>query len=958
MNLHYANRKALADDEADGSMPMVSAFEIGLQSWQTYGLMARDFPGERDFPGNRDFPGKTDFPGNKDWRRRQQEVREEIAARPPANVIDLGWKITALAVIDRERYHSDVEDLIRQLYSWQTATGQFPYPFDRSAAPSDFITYQAMYALAVAGHRAETDPRLARTVAYALSKQRPDGSWQGDPVYKGFDTPFRDTQFAVMGLSELYPYTGPKPAPATTTIRTGSLNQTLADMDNLPLKPDPGLRDEVRSVLAHSPWPLARSAAAAHLGTTGNADAIAPLTAALGDPAKSVQRSAAAALRRIGMNQSPAVERGLVTALDSPDGRKRWGALRVVAQEFRNLTSGHALLRAVEAEVAGDPLPQNRFQAASALWRWYSWQSESGDTRTSILNALARPLATEQDASVRRGLIESVYNVLDENAGQLEAWERAMADHADQQTTETAFHRVISEQAGIIARNIESGNRQLRMGLLTALWDFHLRHMAIPENNRQKVDVILPAFFSDYSSGVPRLHEAGFKYEPYAETAAFAYRATNEMHVTRLGNDTDLPRLFADSGNAIERALLKCLDGADRELTLEVIKAGSLLGDAETPAFTAAMLRLLRSHDLEIRAAVRYVYARNQRGRLTVGSPDQPNAGIQKQLADLLDSREDDALAVALPLIAELPIGCTFTRDQGLAWSVEKILREDNVPQFALVLRAAAVFPSIADMPLMRTEILRALASEDNETQQSAIDLVLSRYITDVNTDELTEQFIAAMHGRERANFIDKLDPNKYALRLSAASSYRVGLAPLPPDDNLFSSPVVQEAIVESLASRSAVVREATLDLVRAQPKLQAMTAVRDAMPAEARRKQPDFEYFVSKVQPILSRPGPDGKACVVCHASHALFRLRIPTGHGHFTAEQSRENYRNALKVINVAEPRKSLLVIKPTRPNDSVGDANLYLATHNGGERWQANEASAEYQTVLEWIRGAKLP
>ncbi|HLX46225.1 MAG TPA: hypothetical protein VKR43_22420, partial [Bryobacteraceae bacterium] len=367
---------------------------------------------------------------------------------------------------------------------------------------------------------------------------------------------------------------------------------------------------------------------------------------------------------------------------------------------------------------------------------------------------------------------------------------------------------------------------------------------------------------------------------------------------------------------------------------------------------------LLQSPDQEIRSTVRYVYAGNQRGRLTLGAPDQPDARIQKLLAELLDSRQEDALAVTLPLIAELPIGCTFTRDQGLAWSVEKILREDNVPAFASVLRAAAVFPSIADMPLMRTEILRALASEDNDTQQAGVDLVLSRYITDVNTDELTSQFIAAMHGRERAMFIDKLDPNKYALRLSAASSYRVGLAPLPPDDNLFSSPVVQDAIIESLASRSPLVREATLDLVRAQPKLQEMTAVRSAMHGEARRNQPDFDYFVSKIEPILSKPGPDGKACVICHASHALFRLRIPTDHGRFTAEQSRENYRNALKVVNVAEPRKSLLVIKPTRPNDSVGDANLYLATHNGGERWQTNEASVEYQTVLEWIRGAKLP
>ncbi len=101
-------------------------------------------------------------------------------------------------------------------------------------------------------------------------------------------------------------------------------------------------------------------------------------------------------------------------------------------------------------------------------------------------------------------------------------------------------------------------------------------------------------------------------------------------------------------------------------------------------------------------------------------------------------------------------------------------------------------------------------------------------------------------------------------------------------------------------------------------------------------------------MEPILNRVAPDGKACVMCHASHALFKLR---------PGRARDNYLNALKVVDRAEPRKSLILVKPTRPNDSAGDPNLYLATHNGGERWTGNEMSGEYQTILEWIRGARL-
>jgi hypothetical protein len=562
---------------------------------------------------------------------------------------------------------------------------------------------------------------------------------------------------------------------------------------------------------------------------------------------------------------------------------------------------------------------------------------------------LAKQLGPETDASVRRGLIESVYNVLDENAGQMEAWERAMAAPEDQKKTEAAFHRVVAGQAAILARNLESGNRDQRMGLLTALWDFHLRHMAIPDDNREKIDVLLPSFLADYSGGVSRLHEPGFEYEPYRETAAFRYRATNDFHVTRLGNDSDLPHLYADSGDALEQALLKCLDGADAEMTIQVVKASSVLGDAETPRFTQAMLRLIPSPDADGRAAVKYVYANHQRGRLTLGSPDRPDRAMQNLLASLIDSREPDALEVVLPMIAEVPVGSMFTRDPKLAWSVEKLLREDHIPASAAVLRAAAVFPSIADSPLMRTEILRALKGGDYDTAQAAIDLALARYITDPTTDELARQFVDAMDARQRSVFLDKLDPSKFALRLSALSAYRGGAGePVPSDDNLFSSRVVREKVAESLESPDAMVREAALDLVHSQPKLQKALSVRDVAP---KRASPDFDFFAAKIQPILSRPGADGKACVMCHASHAIFKLRVPR-----TANETRENYSSALKVIDLAEPRKSLLLIKPTRPNDAAGDANLYLATHNGGERWAGDESSVEYQTILEWIRGAK--
>jgi hypothetical protein len=42
-----------------------------------------------------------------------------------------------------------------------------------------------------------------------------------------------------------------------------------------------------------------------------------------------------------------------------------------------------------------------------------------------------------------------------------------------------------------------------------------------------------------------------------------------------------------------------------------------------------------------------------------------------------------------------------------------------------------------------------------------------------------------------------------------------------------------------------------------------------------------DFNYFVTKIEPILAKPGADGKACVFCHASHVIFKLQPPNERG-----------------------------------------------------------------------------
>ena len=95
----------------------------------------------------------------------------------------------------------------------------------------------------------------------------------------------------------------------------------------------------------------------------------------------------------------------------------------------------------------------------------------------------------------------------------------------------------------------------------------------------------------------------------------------------------------------------------------------------------------------------------------------------------------------------------------------------------------------------------------------------------------------------------------------------------------------------------------------------------------------------------------------VFCHASHVIFKLQPPNAQGVFSDQDSEENYKYAMHVVNIANPTESLILIKPTRPTDSAGDVGNYLATHNGGQRWLTNEKSEQYRTILEWIRGARL-
>jgi HEAT repeat protein len=755
LKIHYKGVTVMPGNEADGCEPDVSPFEIATQSWETFDLVYR----------------QTNDP---QWLGERDNVLRLALAREPENMIDLNWKIQLLATVDRTRYAAQIDKLIDQLYSYETPEGAWPYPFDKQAKPADFISYNAVYALALAGRRPETDERMARAVHAMLAAQRPEGSWEGDPVYQGFNTPFRATQFAVMSLSTLYPgatqgknWDAGYPRPPAK-LATRNLPLLLAQLDQFwDLAPESTLR-AIWQVLAKSDQPLAREAAARALGHMADPGAMPVLIQALGDPSKMVQTSAAYALRMVlsrRQDAAPAGRKLLIAALKSPDARTRWGATRLFNQHFKELTGDADLLAALEGDL-NDSVPFVRFQAASGLWRWYYWQVDQPPVRWSTLEALASRLNIETDPMVRRGLQESIYDLLDENTGYLEAWVRAAAKDEDKNRIGDGYEAVVRDQAQVLAKVLREGTPLGREGILNALWDFHIRHYALPPLKADTVSIGLPAVLTKYVSGVPDLHLAGYEYPPYREAVNFKYDVRNGFFQTRIGNDSDLIHFFKSSGPELEAALLACLQAAGDSMKIEVLKAGSTLSGAGGERFTLAALKLAEDPSAEVRQTVRYVYEDGQRGILNLDAPSVPDPQLVKQVVEILKQGNPDSQAVVLPLLAALPDNSPWEQEAEVLEALRSLLqRQPRPPNYARVLNAASSFQSLMREPALRGQVLVGLDDPSPEVQRAALRVSLEHFLSNPETAPLVKTAFANLSSSARGILIEEVGNPKFMRR-------------------------------------------------------------------------------------------------------------------------------------------------------------------------------------------------
>lgn len=120
---------------------------------------------------------------------------------------------------------------------------------------------------------------------------------------------------------------------------------------------------------------------------------------------------------------------------------------------------------------------------------------------------------------------------------------------------------------------------------------------------------------------------------------------------------------------------------------------------------------------------------------------------------------------------------------------------------------------------------------------------------------------------------------------------------------------------------------------------------------AAASAQSLDFETYRSKVEPIFLKKRPTHARCIVCHEGqrNAFRLLPLAEGQTAYTEEQSRENFQNIVRVINLKDPLASPLLKHPLAPAGGGDDF------HSGGRQF-ADQKDPDWKTIADWIRAAK--
>jgi hypothetical protein len=335
--------------------------------------------------------------------------------------------------------------------------------------------------------------------------------------------------------------------------------------------------------------------------------------------------------------------------------------------------------------------------------------------------------------------------------------------------------------------------------------------------------------------------------------------------------------------------------------------------------------------------------------------------GVVALADELLAESGPFAQAAALRILGRLGPSSLINAGSDPAAKVRSRLGAENAAVRTAALDALRSFPALWAEPPVRALIKDGLADADPQARVAAIRLAL-------------EPKLKIAESALRRALEDSAPGPRIALleRMASESALQLDLRLIG---------VVSSALVDEHGG----VREKALQLIQTHTSLAANAAIEESLSELTRSKRTsdrqreiakallgsrgrssagsdtrdrlDLGFFKAKVLPLFNRVGEDGQNCMGCHRSHTILRMVPPGKDGQWSSQDVRANYRAALRVVNLAQPAASLVLQKPTweAAEEAEAQNDAKRKAHTGGVRFEKN--SREYQTILDWINGARL-
>lgn len=131
---------------------------------------------------------------------------------------------------------------------------------------------------------------------------------------------------------------------------------------------------------------------------------------------------------------------------------------------------------------------------------------------------------------------------------------------------------------------------------------------------------------------------------------------------------------------------------------------------------------------------------------------------------------------------------------------------------------------------------------------------------------------------------------------------------------------------------------------------LAGVVSAQGPAPAAAPVTSLDFEYFRTRVQPILLHKRENLARCYVCHSQGTpLVIQEMSPGATTWNDEQSRKNFEVIRRVVVMGNPMRSRLLTMPLA--EEAGGVSF----HPGGKHWTSTN-DPEFRVLAAWINGAK--